>query len=169
MTSVFLSFVMLAVAALAPMTARGQDRTPGLTGADRPDDVVMARQLLMAGIDQEMGPIDRTTAGQDLKLTDLQSRAYMINTLLAAFPHLFPPQTKPVASLDGTPSASAAKPAIWQDFDDFYGKAQAAATIAYDASQAGSLDQFRELAKKLRGACDGCHARYMRVDEPPRP
>jgi cytochrome c556 len=169
MTTAFLSFVMLAVAVLASLTARGQDRTPGLTGADRPDDVVMARQLLMAGIDQEIGPIDRAAAGQDFKLADLQSHAYMINTLLTAFPHLFPPQTKPAASSDGTASATAATAAVWQNFEDFYRQAQGAAATAYDASQAANLDQFKDLAKTLRAACDGCHARYMRVDEPPRP
>ena len=34
--------------------------------------------------------------------------------------------------------------------------------------QAGTADQFREQAKKLRDACDGCHAQYMKV-EPPSP
>jgi cytochrome c556 len=43
-----------------------------------------------------------------------------------------------------------------------------AATTAYDASQAGTADQFKEQAKKLRVACDGCHAQYMKV-EPPSP
>ena len=71
---------------------------------------------------------------------------------------------------DGTPSATAATLAIWEDFEDFYDKAQDAAAVAFEASQAKTLDEFLEFGKQLRGACDSCHVRYMRVDEPqPRP
>ena len=107
---------------------------------------MMARQLLMSGIEDEMMAIELATGGKELQLNDLKSHAYVISTLLTAFPHLFPPQTKPSISLDGSPSTTSATLAIWQDFEDFYGKAQAAASVAYDASQAGSADKFRELA-----------------------
>jgi cytochrome c556 len=163
---------LLSLAVLVATTAgplMSQDRVPGLTGIDRPDDVVQARQLLMDGIDAEMMPIDLATTGQQFPFDDLKSHANTISTMLSAFPHLFPPQTKPSVAPDGSPSTTAAALAIWQDFEDFYGKTQAAAMVAFDASQAGDIGQFRELGKKLRAACDGCHARYMRVDEPPRP
>ena len=158
----------LAVTISAP-TARGEERVPGLTGTDRPDDVVQARQLLMDGIETEMAVIELALEGNAPPHEDLKARADRISTLLTAFPHLFPPQTKPGVAADGTPINTTATLAIWQNFDAFYGIAKGAATTAYDASQAGTADQFREQAKKLRGACDGCHAQYMHVDTPSPP
>jgi len=158
----------LAVTIVSPMTGRSEDRVPGLTGTDRPDEVVQARQLLMDGIETEMAVIEIALERTTPPLDDLKVRADRISTLLTAFPHLFPPQTKPGVSADGSPSITTATLAIWQDFDAFYGITKGAATTAYDASQAATVDQFREQVKKLRGACDGCHAQYMRV-EPPSP
>ncbi len=149
------------------IAARAEQRVPGLTGIDHAADVVQARQLLMSQIDEEMQPIDLVAGGKDLSLDDLKSNAYRINTMLAAFPHLFPPQTKPSTGPDALPTSAA--PEIWQDFDAFYGQADAAAKVAYEASQVTAIDQFRENAKKLRAACDGCHGKYMKVDSPPRP
>jgi cytochrome c556 len=169
------SFVAALISALlvvfppGSQPAGGQDRTPGLTGVDHPDDVVQARQLLMDGIDAEMADIDLAAGGKELKLADLQAHAFAVNTLLAAFPHLFPPQTKPVNSADGSPNSTAATLAVWQNFDDFYGRAQAAAATAFEAGQAKSLEQFRTFATTLRAACDGCHAAYMHVPEPSHP
>src|SRR5262244_2172610 len=158
----------LAVTIAGPSTARSEDRVPGLTGTDRPDEVVQARQLLMDGIETEMGTIELALEGKAPQLDDLKARADRISTLLTAFPHLFPPQTKPGVTADGSPINTTATLAIWQDFDAFYGIAKDAATAAYDASQAGTADQFREHTQKLRGGCDGCHAQYMKV-EPPSP
>jgi cytochrome c556 len=147
----------------------GQERAPGLTGADHADDVIQARQLLMDGIDSEMADIDLAAGGQEFKIADLQTHAFAINTLLTAFPHLFPPQTKPATSPDGSPVSTSAVPAIWQNFEEFYGRSQAAAALAFDAGQAKTLEQFRAIATKLRAACDGCHATYMQVAQPTPP
>jgi cytochrome c556 len=147
---------------------RSEDRVPGLTGIDRSDDVIAARQLIMDGIESEMMVIELALEAKAPQLEDLKGRADRISTLLTAFPHLFPPQTKPGKAADGSPINTTATPAIWQDFDAFYGIAKDAAMAAYDASQAGSADKFGEQAKKLRVACDGCHAQYMKV-EPPSP
>src|SRR5215470_15618264 len=162
------TLLALAVMVAGPWTVRSEDRVPGLTGTDRPDEVVQARQLVMDGIETEMGVIELALEGKAPDLGDLKARADRISTLLTAFPHLFPPQTKPGVSADGSPSLTTATLAIWQNFDAFYGIAKNAATAAYDASQAGTADQFREHTKKLRGGCDGCHAQYMKV-EPPSP
>jgi len=159
----------LAVTIAGPSTARSEDRVPGLTGTDRPDEVVQARQLLMDGIETEMGTIELALEGKAPQLDDLKARADRISTLLTAFPHLFPPQTKPGVTADGSPSLTTAAPALWRDFDAFYGVAKGAATTAYDASQAGTADQFREQVKKLRAACDDCHAQFMHVDPPAPP
>jgi cytochrome c556 len=158
----------LAIVVAAFSGVRCEDRVPGLTGIDRSDDVIQARQLLMDGIESEMMVIELGLEGKAPQLDDLKARADRISTLLTAFPHLFPPQTKPGVSSDGSPINTTATPAVWQDFDAFYGLAKNAAATAYDASQVGTGDQFKEQAKKLRGACDGCHAKYMHV-EPPSP
>jgi cytochrome c556 len=159
------SFGALAVLCAATfIAARAEQRVPGLTGIDHAADVVQARQLLMAGIEEEMQPID-LAGDKDIPLDDLKSHAYRINIMLAAFPHLFPPQTKPGPDTFST----AAVPEIWQDFEAFYTQADVAAKVAYDASQATAIDQFRDNAKKLRAACDGCHGKYMKVDPPPAP
>jgi cytochrome c556 len=162
------AMIALAVAISVSAKVRSEDRIPGLTGIDRSDDVIAARQLIMDGIESEMMVIELGLQGNAPQFDDLKARADRISTLLAAFPHLFPPQTKPGVSADGSPINTTATPAIWQDFEAFYGIAKGATTTAYDASQAGTAAQFREQAKKLRDACDGCHAKYMKV-EPPSP
>jgi cytochrome c556 len=158
-------FTTLVVCAVAIVAARAEQRVPGLTGIDHAPDVVQARQLLMSGIEEEMQPIDVVAGGKDLPLDEVKSNAYRINIMLAAFPHLFPPQTKPGPDEYST----AAAPEIWQDFEAFYSQSDAAAKVAYDASQATAIDQFRDNAKKLRAACDGCHGKYMKVEPPPSP
>jgi cytochrome c556 len=89
--------------------------------------------------------------------------------MFPAFPHLFPPQTKPGTSADASAIPTTATAAVWEKFDDFYKLSQAAATTAYDASQAADLQAFKEQAAKLRALCDGCHAVYMKVETPPPP
>jgi cytochrome c556 len=165
--------VLLAVAAAASTadirSAPAQNAAAGLTGASRPDDVIMARQLLMDAIESEMTPIDLATGGRAIALSELKTHAYMINTLLTAFPHLFPPETKPIISPDGSPGATAATEAIWDDFDAFYSMTQDSAAVAFDASQAADLDRFKAHAVQLRAACDSCHAQYMHVVDPSTP
>ena len=158
--------LLAGVIALA-IAARSQGRVPGLTGTDHPDDVVQARQTVMDSIDAEMMAIDLAGTGKEYQLDELKAHADRISTLLAAFPHLFPPQTKPTTAADGSQSLTTATLAVWESFDDFYGLAQAAATTALDASRAETADKFKQLGIQLRAACDGCHTKYMRVDTRP--
>lgn len=153
--------VGLACAALALPASSGAEE-PGLTGATRPGDVVQARQLLMEAIEAEMMPIDVAVGGRELPLKSLQDHAYLINTLMAAFPHLFPPKTGPDAKMDDWPAPTNALPSVWGRFDAFYDLSQKAATQALTASQAGDLAAFRAAGKDLRGSCDACHATYMK-------
>ena len=107
--------------------------------------------------------IDQADAGDRIPLDALKAHADRISTLLTAFPHLFPPQTQP------SPNASiptTATPGVWKEFDDFYARATAAAKTAYDASEATTIEQFRSLGTNLRAACDSCHAKYMKVEQP---
>jgi cytochrome c556 len=161
--------VALSVMVAAAVKVHSEDRVPGLTGIDRSDDVIAARQLLMDGVESEMMVIEIGLEGSAPQFDDLKARADRISTLLTAFPHLFPPQTKPGKAADGTPINTTATLTIWKDFDAFYGFAKDAAMTAYNASQASAAEQFREQAKKLRVACDGCHAQYMHVEGPSPP
>lgn len=139
-------------------TAGGQARN------DRRADVSVARQLQMENLEYEMNAIELALARRGrVDLADLKRRAYSINTALLAFPHLFPPDTKPVVAADGTrtPAGSIASPAVWTDNGAFYAMAQASAKPAYDASQARNLNQYRAAMKEMRNACDSCHARFM--------
>ena len=163
------AIVGLSVIVAALVSVRSEDRVPGLTGIDRSEDVIAARQLLMDGVESEMMVIELSLEGSAPQFDDLKARADRISTLLTAFPHLFPPQTKPGVAADGSPINTTATLAIWKDFDAFYGDAKDAAMTAYDASQAGTADQFREQVKKLRSGCDGCHAQYMHVEGPSPP
>jgi cytochrome c556 len=151
------------LAAAVVLPAAGQGPATGLTGVDKPGDVVQARQLLMDGIDEEMHDIDLAGTGQPFRIDDLKAHADRISTLLSAFPHLFPPQTQPSPD---APVPTTASPAVWKEFNDFYGRAAAAAKTALDASQADTLDHFKPLGLQLRGACDSCHAKYMVVEQP---
>jgi cytochrome c556 len=160
---------LVAVMVAAVVKGHSEDRVPGLTGIDRSDDVIAARQLLMDGVESEMMVIEIGLEGSAPQFDDLKARADRISTLLTAFPHLFPPQTKPGKAADGSPINTTATLAIWKDFDAFYGIAKDAAMTAYDASQAGTAEQFREQVKKLRVGCDDCHAQYMHVEGPAPP
>lgn len=141
--------------------AQGAAAAAGLTGAKHADDVIMARQLLMDAIEGDMGAIEVAVGSGKGDLGSLKNRAYSISTLLSAFPHLFPPETKP--SPNGSTTASAA---VWQDFEKFYDKVQAAAGVALDASLAADAGKFAAAAKDLRAACDSCHEAYMAVAGP---
>jgi cytochrome c556 len=159
--SLWLVLALVMATALPPAT--GQSQTTGLTGVDKPGDVVQARQTVMDGIDTEMHDIDQAGAGERIPLDALKAHADRISTLLTAFPHLFPPQTQPSPD---APVPTTAAPAVWKEFEDFYGRAMAAAKTALDASQAATLELFRPLGMDLRAACDSCHAKYMQVDQP---
>jgi cytochrome c556 len=150
------------VPAVVPPAA-GQGQSVGLTGVDKPGDVVQARQIVMDGVDSEMHDIDLAGTGQSFALDDLKAHADRISTLMTAFPHLFPPQTQPSPD---APVPTTASPAVWKEFADFYDRAAAAAKTALDASQADTLDHFKPLGTQLRAACDSCHAKYMVVEQP---
>jgi cytochrome c556 len=150
-----------AMLGLVPLAAQGQDAA-SLTGAKHAEDIVTARQLLMDGIDEAMMPIDLAPDAKNPNLDELKAKAFTINSLISAFPHLFPPQTKP--SKDG-PSTTATL-AIWEDFEKFYSANQAAATTALELGQSADIKEFMERGKQLRAACDGCHAVYMHLEGP---
>jgi cytochrome c556 len=148
----------LAVLAGASVVS-AQHKVTGLTGIDRADDVIQARQIIMSGVEHEMMVLDLALGGREIALAELQARAFTIFSYLSAFPHLFPPETMPAA--DGS-NATSALPSVWDEFTAFYDAVQQAANVALDASQAKDMAEFKPSAGQLRAACDSCHARYMR-------
>jgi cytochrome c556 len=158
-----LSVVAFAGALALSGAAFAQGATTGLTGVDKAEDVLMARQGLMDAVEEQRMPSDAAIGGKAEPLPALKNRAFLISTLIAAFPHLFPPQTKP-SEIENT----TATPAVWSEFETFYKAAQDASQVALETGQAKDMETFKARAEKLRAACDSCHAKYMLVPDPPK-
>ena len=143
----------------APLQA--QDAKTGLTGEAHAADLVQARQMLMDSLEEQMMAVEAALSGKDPKIVDLQNRAYQMNILFSAFPHLFAPQTQPAKGNNDPGYQTNAMPKVWQDFDRFYEDVQNAAGISLAASQAKDMPGFRDQIQKLRNSCDSCHADFM--------
>jgi cytochrome c556 len=159
--------VMGTVLGLATADTEAQDAArPGLTGAEHPADVILARRILMTGIGRFMDEITyMTEPGVTLEPEHVVEAADVISTMLLAFPHLFPPETDNwTQELEEADPArvSLSLPAVWESFDDFYRRAQAASQLALDTSRARTEADFRAKAIELQAACDGCHQQYRR-------
>jgi len=142
------------------------ESAPGVAEVGRLHDTVFARRILMAGIAFNMEEITAMldTPG-DLDLAGAREHAGEISTMLLAFGHLFPPGTDTrsrAAEEADAARVSFARSKVWQTFDDFYGRSQAASKVAFDASMAARTAQFRRLAVDLQQQCDACHAEYRR-------
>jgi cytochrome c556 len=150
------------LAGLTGSVAQGQDQS-----AATPADAIFARKTVMDTLSSKMDVLEAATAGTaKIDLAGANDQADTVSVLLMAFPHLFPPATnqwKPNVDKDpGTDTFAA--PEVWTKFGDFYGQAAAAAKIAYDASRAADEAELRAAVAKLRAACDGCHATYMKTN-----
>jgi cytochrome c556 len=150
----------LVLAGLAGSVAQGQDQ-----GAATPADAIFARKTVMDTLSSKMDVLEAATAGT-ADLAGANEQADIVSVLLMAFPHLFPPATnqwKPNVDMDpGTDTFAA--PEVWTKFGDFYQQATAASKIAFDASRATEEAELRAAVAKLRAACDGCHASYMKTN-----
>ncbi|MEJ1160577.1 cytochrome c [Prosthecomicrobium sp. N25] len=150
---------VVALVALVTAVAPGASAEAPLT-PERRDDIVQARQLLMDAVEERVTALDGLAAGGTGPLKDLTERAYLISTLIAAFPHLFPDGTRPdQIGPDGT--ATNALPSVWARYDAFYDLARTASAAALEASQAKDQAGVAKGARALRQACDGCHAGFM--------
>jgi cytochrome c556 len=150
------------LAGLAGSVAQGQDQS-----AATPADAIIARKTVMDTLSSKMDVLEAATAATaKIDLAGANDQADTVSVLLMAFPHLFPPATnqwKPNVDKDpGTDTFAA--PEVWTKFGDFYSQAAAAAKIAYDASRATEEASLRAAVAKLRAACDGCHATYMKTN-----
>jgi len=153
------------IAAAAQDAASAARRSPTM-GENHPADVVLARRVLMTGIGRNMDEITAMIEdGGAINLHEAHEHADLISTMLLAFPHLFPVETdtwsKQLAE-DDPAHVSLALPTVWQRYDDFVARAQAASQTALDAAFATTTARFTTLAKDLQQACDSCHQDYRR-------
>jgi cytochrome c556 len=161
---VLTSAVVIEVAGQQPSPKDGQ----GWTGVTNPEDVIAARQALMAEMERLMEPIDSFTVGEPEDPEELASAAATIAQMLLATPHLFPPTTDLYDPAAETPP-TIALPAIWQNFSTFYTLANAAAASAKSLAGAKSPDALRAGGTALRASCDACHAPFLRAYQPSKP
>lgn len=130
-------------------------------------DTIFARKILMGSIEESMDAIEGMLAPEGkFDSGEAREHADRISVLLMAFPHLFPAATNQWrAGADRDPARDTnAAPELWSEFADFYTRAGAATELAFAASRAATLEEFKGRVKELRAACGGCHARYLRED-----
>lgn len=133
----------------------------GWTGLANPQDVIAARQAVMAELEQLMRPIDAFADGQPTEPDDVRAAAATIAPLLLATPHLFPPTTNLYDDAAEQP-ATLALPSVWSSFPAFYALGAAASAAATKTAALTSSEALRAASKELRATCDGCHAPYLR-------
>jgi cytochrome c556 len=129
-------------------------------------DTIFARKIVMSTIDMNMDEVE-TMLAPGGKLNDADAREHLdiISVLLMAFPHLFPAATNQwQAGVDRDAALDTfASPELWAAFPDFYKRAASASKVAFEASRAKRLDELRALVAQLRGACNACHADYLKT------
>ena len=153
---------LLLAASLGGPAALGQDQS-----AATPSDTIYARKTVMDTISSKMDALETATAStKKIDLAGASEQADVISVLMMAFPHMFPAATnqwKPNVDKDpGTDTFAA--PEVWTQYADFYKQSTEASKLAFDASRATEEAEFRTVVKKLRAACDGCHAVYLKTD-----
>jgi cytochrome c556 len=150
------SLVMAAVMSVAiPWASPAQDVT---------SDVIAARKLLMDSIMNNMDRIQEMISERRIDPSVSRECADNIASMLAAFPHLFPPssnQWKENVDLDPVKDTYAS-PDIWTEFADFSRRAAAAANTALELRRTDNEDDVKRLYRALGIACDTCHALYMK-------
>jgi cytochrome c556 len=160
-TAVAIGCAVLAVAVLGTsFIASAQDQSAATV-----KDVIFARKTLMSAISDNMDQIEGMISTGKIDIADAHEHADTISIMLMAFPHLFPPasnQWKPNVDIDPA-TDTFASPDAWTNFPDFYKRATAASKTAYDMSRADKVDELKTRTTELRGACNACHAAYLKT------
>ena len=139
----------------------------GWTGLSEPEEIIEARRVLMIQMEPLMRPIDAFSAGEPGDLPGLRAAAATLESMLMAFPHLFPPTTN---RYDPTTreSPTFALPAIWENFAAFRTVSETAVMAAASmAAAAEDEESLRKAGRSLRASCDGCHAVFAKPYTPP--
>lgn len=139
----------------------------GWTGLTDPDQVITARRALMTEAERLMMPIDSFSISGPGDSAELRSAAVTIESLLLTLPHLFPPTTNLFDPTAHDPP-TLALPTIWDRFAAFRTFATAAQRAAGAMAQAEDGEPLRAASARLRGACDTCHAAFMKPYTPPQ-
>ena len=153
-------------AILAAAQGPAPESGPGWTGLTEPEEVIEARRVMMIEVERQMLPVDRFAAGEEADPGEIKAAATTMEAMLLALPHLFPPTTDRYDP-DSREPETRALPDIWQDFDGFLALNGSAETAVTAIIEAEDTDAMRAAARRLRGACDACHARFARPYEPP--
>lgn len=181
-TAAALTSMVVGGAAMAQEASIHAGNAPTEPAAIPIEDVIFARRVLMGGIDIYMQEIEAFI--QDAEKNDVPipfeaaEAADIVSTKLLAFPHLFPVGSQiwsEEAERDDPTSVSLALPSVWENFPDFYRRANESAQMAFDLSRKMPRDEsWIADAIELRAACDSCHADFTRFRpldsfEPPAP
>lgn len=140
----------------------GSAPTDAASAASRsPQAVIAARQRLMVQIERLMIPVDGLEAGAKADAATLQENGRSIAAMLAAMPHLFPPDTN-LFDAGAAQPATLALPAIWSNFDSFSALNQGAVDAADALAASEGLGAQKQAASTLRSTCAACHIAYLR-------
>ena len=150
----------------ASETPDGPGAEAGWTGLTEPDEVIEARRVLMIETERLMKPIDGFIVGEPADAAVLRANATSIEAMLLALPHLFPPTTNRFDP-DVLDPPTIALPAIWQRFPAFLTFGESAERAAVALREADDTDALRDASARLRGACDTCHAAFIKPYTPP--
>ncbi|MEX5730032.1 cytochrome c556 [Rhodovulum iodosum] len=146
MTRIFPAALIAAAALAAPLAQ----------AADATDPTVKARQEAMDKIGKNMKIISEMAKGERGFDPDVASAASAaIAEQATEVPALF--------EMQADDPESTAKPAIWEDFDDFTAKAETLQTRA-EAADVGTPDALRASLMDLGSACKSCHDDYRTKD-----
>ncbi|MCB1357392.1 MAG: cytochrome c [Maritimibacter sp.] len=154
---------VVAVPALAEFTQERAGYAPGVTD---PVDSVLARRVAMAAAnrwnDQTHDILDGAI---DLGLDKARQNLDAISTVLLTLPEMFPEGSYVYSEemAESDPAAvTLATTAVWENWDDFYSRALAAADVAYRAGRAAGHEEVLALTEELEGMCISCHDAYRR-------
>jgi cytochrome c556 len=133
--------------------------------AAKAEDEIFARKTIMSSLSDNMDQIEMMISTGKIDLDDAHEHADTISVMLMAFPHLFAPATnqwKPGVEIDPV-TGTFASPDVWSKFADFYQRAADASKTAFDMSRADKPDALKAKTARLRTACNGCHAAYLKT------
>jgi cytochrome c556 len=149
MNKLILSIVTAAIVSAAALAHEGHEHATG---------VVRERMELMTDMGKRLlASSKRLRANKDLE--NVTSDAHAIHELASKVPTLFPPGS--------TQDPTAAKPAIWQDWDDFTAKAKNLEKESEKLmnTSAKDGDALRAQFRAVGFACDACHKKYRLTKE----
>ncbi|NNG03898.1 MAG: cytochrome c [Inquilinus sp.] len=155
MTRRFASLIAATVAAATLAAGVGV-----ASAADQPADQIKYRQAVMRSVGGHMGAIAAIMKGEISHTGHLSAHANAIAGMAVVAADVFPPSSASGAE-------TRAKPEIWQDWDEFLGKAEAFRTAS--ANLASVIDGGGDSAAvgaafgDLGKSCGGCH-RPFRAD-----